>query len=48
MRARWALLMSNISVTIREVDLKKKPYELIQASPKATVPVLIKKDGKWL
>ncbi len=39
-RARWALLNTNQLVELREVDLKKKPIELIEASRKATVPVL--------
>ena len=39
-RARWALLNTNHAVELREVDLKKKPIELIEASRKATVPVL--------
>ena len=39
-RARWALLNTNQIVELREIDLKKKPLELIQISKKATVPVL--------
>ncbi len=39
-RARWALLNTNQTVELREVDLKNKPIELIQISNKATVPVL--------
>ncbi len=39
-RARWALLNTNQTVELREVDLKNKPIELIQISKKATVPVL--------
>ncbi len=39
-RARWSLLNTNQVVELREVDLKKKPIELIQISKKATVPVL--------
>ena len=39
-RARWALLNTNQVVELREVDLKKKPIELIKISKKATVPVL--------
>ena len=39
-RARWALLNTNQLVELREVDLKKKPIELIEISKKATVPVL--------
>ncbi len=39
-RARWALVNTNHLVELREVDLKKKPNELIEISQKATVPVL--------
>ena len=45
-RARWALLNTNQVVELREVDLKKKPIELIQISKKATVPVLKTNSNK--
>lgn len=45
MRARLALLASNTVCEIREVKLSAKPAELIAASPKATVPVLVLPDG---
>ena len=45
MRARWALLVSGLLVNLREVALKNKPPELLQASSKGTVPVLIDTDG---
>jgi len=45
MRARWALLVSGLLVNLREVALKNKPPELLQASSKGTVPVLIDIDG---
>lgn len=41
MRARLAILASGQVVELREVVLKDKPAELIDASPKATVPVLV-------
>jgi glutathione S-transferase len=41
MRARLALLASGQVVELREVVLADKPAALIQASPKATVPVLV-------
>ncbi len=44
MRARLALLNSGIACELREVRLSAKPAELIAASPKATVPVLILPD----
>ena len=47
-RARWALVKANIPITIREIDLKNKPNELIDISQKSTVPVLLLKSGKVL
>ncbi len=46
MRARMALLASGIAVELREVVLRDKPAEMIAASPKATVPVLILAEGR--
>tara|TARA_B100000575_G_scaffold251883_1_gene219539 strand:+ start:970 stop:1605 length:636 start_codon:yes stop_codon:yes gene_type:complete len=46
MRARLAFVLSNRSCEIREVFLKDKPRSMIKASPKGTVPVLIKKNGE--
>lgn len=45
MRARMALWVSGITVELREVKLADKPPELAEASPKATVPVLVLPDG---
>jgi glutathione S-transferase len=45
MRARMALLVSGTACYIREVKLSRKPDELIAASPKGTVPVLVHADG---
>lgn len=45
MRARLAIGVSGIAVELREVTLRDKPSELIAASPKATVPVLVRADG---
>jgi glutathione S-transferase len=45
MRARLALLASGTTCEIREVKLAAKPAEMIAASPKATVPVLVLPDG---
>jgi glutathione S-transferase len=44
MRARLAIAYSGTRVELREVVLKDKPASLIQISPKATVPVLVKTD----
>ncbi|MGB5485315.1 glutathione S-transferase N-terminal domain-containing protein, partial [Parasphingorhabdus sp.] len=46
MRARMALLISETPVRLREVVLRDKPTEMIAASPKATVPVLVLPDGQ--
>ena len=46
MRARLALLVSGRVCTLREVKLAAKPVEMIVASPKGTVPVLILADGR--
>lgn len=45
-RARLAIALSGVSVTIREVDLKMKPEHMLLISPKATVPVLELPDGR--
>ncbi len=46
MRARMALAAAGTEVILREVLLKDKPAELLAASPKATVPVLVLSDGQ--
>lgn len=48
MRARLALAASGQSVALREVVLRDKPPEMIDVSPKATVPVLVLTDGSVL
>lgn len=48
MRARLALAASGQSCELREVALKNKPRELLQASSKGTVPVLVLPDGRVL
>ena len=45
MRARMALLASGTPCELREVVLRDKPVALREASPKATVPVLVDVDG---
>ena len=45
MRARMALLIAGITVELREVKLAAKPPEMIEASAKGTVPVLLLSDG---
>jgi glutathione S-transferase len=45
MRARMALWIGARQVELREVSLRDKPVELLAASPKGTVPVLVNSDG---
>ena len=44
-RARAAIFLSGIKVEIREVLLNNKPKEMIELSPKSTVPVLKLEDN---
>ena len=46
MRARLALAISGAEIRIREVVLRDKPAEMLAASPKGTVPVLVLPDGR--
>ena len=48
MRARLALAVSGQRVELREVDLKDKPAEMLRASPKGSVPVLVDRNGRVL
>jgi len=45
-RARMALACACISFEVREVVLRDKPPQLLEISPKATVPVLLLADGR--
>jgi len=45
-RARWALLICEIKVEIREIDLKNKPLDFLNNSKTKTVPILIKKNSQ--
>ncbi|MBO6798087.1 glutathione S-transferase [Maricaulis sp.] len=45
MRARLALDVAGIELEHREILLKDKPPEMLEASPKGTVPVLVLPDG---
>lgn len=40
-----ALTVSKVNHVIREVSLRAKPAAMLEASPKATVPVLVLPDG---
>ncbi|MBE9186231.1 glutathione S-transferase [Microcoleus sp. LEGE 07076] len=48
MRARLALMVSNRVCELREVVLRDKPQEMLDVSPKGTVPILIDVDGRVL
>lgn len=48
MRARLALQVSGMVVELREIELKNKPAEMLQVSPKGTVPVLVLTNGEVL
>ncbi len=48
MRARMAIYSAKIPHEHREVDLKNKPAEMLELSPKGTVPVLFLPDGRVL
>ena len=45
-RARLAIAVSGVSVNLHEVALRDKPAEMLEISPKATVPVLHFADGR--
>lgn len=45
MRARLAILSAGFECRLREVVLRDKPAEMLEASPKGTVPVLVLEDG---
>ncbi|GAV21154.1 glutathionine S-transferase [Mariprofundus micogutta] len=46
MRSRMALYVAGIQCELREVALKNKPLEMLNISPKGTVPVLLLPDGR--
>jgi glutathione S-transferase len=46
MRSRLALIVSGRVCELREVVLRDKPQEMLDVSPKGTVPVLIDIDGR--
>ena len=43
-RARMSLELCKIDVRLREVDLSDKPKEMLEISPKGTVPILVLPD----
>ncbi|OIO67929.1 MAG: glutathione S-transferase [Zetaproteobacteria bacterium CG12_big_fil_rev_8_21_14_0_65_55_1124] len=48
MRARMALIIGEVQCELREVDLGDKPAQMLEVSPKGTVPVLLFADGSVL
>ena len=48
MRARMALLQSGVAFELREIALRHKPPQLLAASSKGTVPVLVLPSGAVL
>ncbi len=47
-RARWSLIKAKKSVVWREVLLSNKPKQLLDISPKGTVPILLTTSGETL
>ena len=45
MRARFAIDASGVACELREITLRDKPADMLRASPKGTVPVLIDEEG---
>lgn len=48
MRARLILLLAGQPVLLRDVVMQNKPKEMLTASPKGTVPILVLTDGTVL
>lgn len=46
MRARMAILLCGKVVRLREIILRDKPKDMLKASPKGTVPVLVLPNGE--
>lgn len=46
MRARMAIAASGTECRLREVVLRDKPAEMLEVSPKGTVPVIVESDGR--
>lgn len=44
-RSRMSLYKSGFIVELREIELKNKPEQMLEASPKGTVPILVLSDG---
>ena len=46
MRARMAIAQAGVACRLREVVLRDKPQEMLDASPKGTVPVIVEASGQ--
>ena len=46
MRARMAIAAAGVECRLREVVLRDKPVEMLEASPKGTVPVIVEPNGR--
>jgi len=46
MRARLAIANAGVLVTLREIELRNKPADMLSVSPKGTVPVLVLPNGQ--
>ena len=46
MRARMGIAVAGVQCALREVKLSAKPVEMLDVSPKGTVPVLVLRDGQ--
>lgn len=46
MRARMAISVAKVKCDLREVVLRDKPQHMLEVSPKGTVPVILKPDGR--
>ena len=45
-RVRWALLICEINLEIREINLKNKPIDFLNKSKTKAVPILVKKNNE--
>jgi len=45
MRARMSIIRSRTQVELREVVLRDRPQDMMEISPKGTVPVMLLEDG---
>jgi len=46
MRARLALIYAGVDFELREISLRDKPADMLEVSPKGTVPVLVLEEAR--